>query len=155
MTESAFIPTESGYWVSEHYERLARVVQDYDPIFELFWIPPDQRETPEERKNCYAVVEHSQRGDVVVFHASEMDTPESILERLFLSDNKHGNVLDRIDAHNNAIRALEMKSKMDEAEERMDKVAWLVATKKNFIEMGNGRVLDDQLRVVREGKRDA
>lgn len=150
-----FVPTESGYWVNEHYERLARVVQDYDPQFELFWIPPEHRETFEEKKNCYAVVEHSPMGDVIVFHASELDTPETILERLFMSDNKHGNVLERIDAHNAAIKAMEMKEKMDIAEERMDKVAWLIGTKKNFIDMGKGRVLDDQLRVVRKGRSDA
>lgn len=147
-----FIPTESGHWVSEHYERLARVVQDYDPQFELFWIPPEHRITPEERKNCYAIVEHSPLGDVVAFHASELDTPESILERLFMSDNKHGNVLDRIDAHNAAIKAMQMKEELDQREEAMDKVAWLMGTKKNYIEMGNGRVLDDQLRLVRRGK---
>lgn len=149
-----FIPTDTGYWVSEHYERLARVVQDYDPQFELFWIPPEKRETPEERKNCYAVIEHSQIGDVVVFHASETDTPESILERLFMSDNKHGNVLERIDAHNAAIKAMQMKEELDAREEMQDRAAWLMGTKKNFIDMGNGRVLDDQLRVVREGKRN-
>jgi hypothetical protein len=147
-----FIPTDTGYWVSEHYERLARVVQDYDPQFELFWIPPEHRITEEERKNCYAIVEHSPLGDVIAFHASELDTPESILERLFLSDNKHGNVLERIDAHNAAIRAMEMKQRLDEAEERKEKAAWLIGTQKNFIDMGNGRVLDDQLRVVRQGK---
>jgi hypothetical protein len=149
-----FIPTKDGYWVSEHYERLARVVQDYDPQFELFWIPPEQRETPEERKNCYAIVEHNPLGDVVVFHASEMDTPESILERLFMSDNKHGNVLERIDAHNAAIKAMQMKEELDAREEKKDQVAWLIGTKKNFIDMGNGRVLDDQLRVVRKGRSD-
>jgi hypothetical protein len=148
-----FIPTKEGYWVSEQYERLARVVQDYDPQFELFWIPPEQRITPEERKNCYAVVEHSPLGDVVVFHASEMDTPSSILERLFMSDNKHGNVLERIDAHNAAIKALEMREELDRREEQKEKVSWLMKTKKNFIEMGDGRVLDDQLRVVRRGRK--
>lgn len=152
---NTFIPTESGQWISEHYERLARVVRDYDPIFELFWIPPEQRITQEERKNCYAIVEHSPVGDVVVFHASEMDTPESILERLFLSDNKHGNVLERLDAHNAAIKAMEMKESLDKAEERKELAAWLIGTDKNFINMGKGRVLDDQLQVVRRGKSDA
>jgi hypothetical protein len=147
-----FIPTDSGYWVSEQHERLARIVQDYDPQFELFWIPPEYRETPEERKNCYAIVEHTPLGDVVAFHASELDTPESILERLFMSDNKHGNVLERIDAHNAAIQAMQMKEELDRREERLDKAAWLIGTDKNFINMGNGKVVDDQLRVVRKGR---
>lgn len=145
-----FIPTDDGYWVSEQYERLARVVQDYDSQFALCWIPPDKRENPEDIKNCYAVVDVVTNS--VVFFASELDTPETILTRLFMGDSKHGNVLERLDAHNAAIKALEMKEELDAAEERQDRVAWLIGTNKNFINMGHGRVLDDQLRVVRHGK---
>lgn len=149
----SFIPTDDGRWVSEHYERLARVVQDYDPQFALFWIPPEQRSEPEDIKNCYAIVDVVTNS--VVFHAGELDTPESILTRLFDSDNKHGNVLDRIDAHNAAIEALKMKEQMDLAEERKEYVSWLMSTKKNFINMGSGKIVDDQLRMVRRGRRNS
>lgn len=145
-----FTPTDDGRWVSETYERLARVVQEYDPQFELRWIPPDQRETPTDVTKCYVI------WDVVanapVLFAGELDTPESILGRLFDSDNKHGNVLDRIEAHNAAIKALEMKAELDANEEKLEKIAWLIGTKKNYINMGNGRVVDDQLRPLRQGK---
>lgn len=145
-----FIPTDDGRWVSEDYERLARVVQEYDPQFQLRWIPPEHRENPEDNKNCYVV------WDIItntpVFFASELDTPEQILARLFDSDNKHGDVLKRIEAHNNAVKVLRMKEQMDIAEERQEKVAWLMKTKKNYINLGNGRVVDDQLRPVRRRK---
>lgn len=146
----SFIPTDDGRWVSEHYERLARVVQDYDPQFELRWIPPEHRETPEDIKNCYVV------WDIVVnapvLFASELDTPEDILTRLFDSDNKHGNVLERLDAHNKAVEAMRLKEQLDLAEERQEYVAWLMKTNKNYINMGNGRIVDDQLRTVRRGR---
>lgn len=146
-----YIPTDDGKWVSEHFERLARVVQDYDPQYALYWIPPEKRENPEDQSKCYAVIDEV--GNYVVFYAGVLDTPESILSRLFAGDNKHGNVLERLDAHNAAVRALEMKEQMDRAEERQDYVSWLIGTQKNFINMGNGKVVDDQLRVVRNGKR--
>lgn len=146
-----FVPTDDGRWVSENYERLARVVQDYDPQFELRWIPPEHRETPDDISKCYVIWDIISNAPVLF--AGELDTPEQILGRLFDSDNKHGNVLERIDAHNNAIKALRMKEQMDVAEERQDKISWLIGTKKNYINMGNGRVVDDQLRPLRRGKR--
>lgn len=146
----SFIPSDDGRWVSEHYERLARVVQDYDPQFELRWIPPEHRETPEETKNCYVI------WDIVanapVLFASELDSPVEVLTRLFDSDNKHGNVLERLDKHNKAVEAMRMKEQMDLAEERQEYVSWLMQTKQNYINMGKGRVVDDQLRTVRRGK---
>jgi hypothetical protein len=142
-----YVPTDDGRWVSEQYERLARVVQDYDPQFELRWIPPEHRTDPGDVQRCYVI------WDVVtntpVLYAGELSTPEEILGRLFDSDNKHGNVLDRIDAHNAAKQALEMKSKMDEAEAKQEYVEWIMSTKKNYINLGGGRVVDDQLRRIR------
>lgn len=139
-----FIPTDDGRWVSEDYERLARVVADYDPQFELRWIPPEYRTEPEERQKPYVIWDTVT--NTPVFFASELDTPADILTRLFDSDNKHGNVLERLDKHNAAIKALEMKAQMDAAEERQEYVEWLIGTKKNYIQLGKGRKVDDQLR---------
>lgn len=141
------IPTETGVWVNEGFERLARVVQDYDPQFELRWIPPEARTDPEDRTKPYVIVDLAT--NTPVLFASELDTPESILTNLFNSDNKHGNVLDRIDAHNAAVRALQLKEKMDLAEERQDYIAFLVKTKKNKIQLGKNRFVDDQLRPLK------
>ncbi len=139
-----FIPTETGRWVSEHYERLARIVQDYDPQFELRWIPPEARTDPEDRKKPYVIWDLVTNS--AVMYASELDTPEEILARLFMGDNSKGNVLKKIDAHNAAIKAMEMKEQLDLAEERKDYVAFLIGTQKNYIKLGKGRKVDDQLR---------
>jgi hypothetical protein len=143
----AFVPSEDGRWVSEHFERLARVIQDYDPQFELRWIPPEFRETREEKSNPYVVWDTV--ANCPCLFASELDTPEGILARLFDADNKHGDVLTRLEAHNAAVQALELKKKMDEDEERQERVAFLMGTKKNYINLGNGRIVDDQLRPIR------
>lgn len=146
-----FIPTDDGRWVSENYERLARVIEDYDPQFVLYFIPPENRDGLDDITKCYAVVDTVTNSPI--FYASELDTPEAILEKLFWSDNKQGNVLERLDAHNAAIRALQLKEQMDLAEENKEYVSWLIGTEKNFINMGGGRVVDDQLRTVRRGHR--
>lgn len=143
----AYIPTDTGRWVSEKYARLAEIVEDYDPQFELRFIPPEHRETLEDKKKCYVIWDLATNSPVLF--ASELDEPETILSRLFWSDNKQGNVLDRINAHNAAVEALRLKEEMDRRAEAREKIAWLVGTKKNYINMGNGRVLDDQLRRIR------
>lgn len=142
-----YVPTDAGRWVSEKYARLAEIVEDYDPQFELRYIPPEHRETLEDKKKCYVIWDLATNSPVLF--ASELDEPETILSRLFWSDNKQGNVLDRINAHNAAVEALRLKEEMDRRAEAREKIAWLVGTKKNYINMGNGRVLDDQLRRIR------
>lgn len=141
-----FIPTESGVWVNEHFERLARVVQDYDPQFELRWIPPQHRTDPEDRKKPYVIWDTVSNSPVL--YASELDTPEAILERLFLGDNTKGNVLEKLDAHNAAVKAMQYKEELDKREEQKDYAAFLMGTEKNYIQLGKGRKVDDQLRPI-------
>lgn len=139
-----FVPADDGRWVSEQYERLARVIQDYDPQFELRWIPPESRTTQEESAKPYVVWDTVTNS--AAFFASETDTPVAILTRLFDSDNKHGDVLTRIEAHNAAIQAMQLREELDRREEQAEYAAWLIATRKNFIQLGKGRKVDDQLR---------
>jgi hypothetical protein len=145
------IATDDGQWVNEHFHRLAEIVRDYDPYLELRWIPPGQRETDAEKKNPYCIVDT--RSGYIVMFASELDNPESILARLFSADNKHGSVLDRLDAENAAKEAFRLKEKMDEEEMKQDFVAWLIGTKQNYIHVTNPLTgeklkLDDQLRRI-------
>ena len=108
-----FLPADDGTWVSEAYERLARVVKDYDSWLELRYIPPGRR--TRDDKKPYCVVDT--RDNSAVLYASELDTPEQILARLFGADNLKENVLDRIEAQENAVRLLQMKEWEDKMEE--------------------------------------
>ena len=141
-----YVPSDDGQWVNENFERLARVVQDYDPRFELRWIPEANRETLDEKANPYVIVDVV--SNCAVMFASASETPAGILERLFMGDNKHGDVLARMEAHNAAVQALQMKEQMDIAEERKEYVAWLIGTQKNYITLPGGRKVDDQLRPI-------
>lgn len=142
------VPSEDGRWISEGFARLSEVIYDYDPRFELRWIPPESRETRDERAKPICVWDTLTNSAVLL--ASENDSPESILARLWSGDpSKQGgydNIINKIEASEQAAKVLELKAKMEEDEERMEYASWLIATNKNFINLGNGRKVDSQLR---------
>lgn len=146
-----FVPTPDGRWVSEKYERLASVINDYDPNLELRWIPPEHR-TREDKKPYCIVHKNPQNGhEYIVFHASEQDSPEQILAKLWTNDTAKNDTMAYLDSLDAARQALEMKERMDIAEARQDFVNWLMDTEKNFINTRNpftGEMLklDSQLR---------
>jgi len=127
-----FIPTDDGQWVNEGFERLARLIQDYDHNLQLMWIPPDKR-TRDDRKP-YVIFDNQTQH--IVTYASELDSPEDILTGLFMADNKHGDVLTRLEAMNNAKTLMEQKARMDQYEEEMDKAEFLHRSKINYLKMG-------------------
>ncbi len=108
-----YIPTDDGRWVNSDFERLARLVNEYDEHLEFRWIPPDKR--TREDKKPYIIVDT--RTEAAVLHASELDTPEDILTKLYLADDKFGNVLTRMEAHNLAVRIVENQKWLDERED--------------------------------------
>lgn len=119
---SIAIPTDDGRWVSEDHERIARIIQDYDPELHLAYIPPDSREPGDVP---FAVI-HTPVGkrSYVVFTADVCD--ERILERLWTSDSQRSDVLSSIDAHNAALEAIKMKKQMDYEEERNELIKSIV-----------------------------
>jgi hypothetical protein len=149
-----YIPTDGGQWVSEKYERLASIIKDYDENLEFGWIPPDKR-TREDRKP-YVVLYHDPKkpGKTdVVFYASELDTPEDILAKLWLADDKRGDVQSRMDARNAAVEALRLKKLDDDMAEARDKADFLHRSPLNFMKWGkdeHGRPIkmDDQRRRI-------
>lgn len=140
-----YVPTETGHWVNEQFARLAEIIHDYDPYLELRWIPPDKRTDPGDSSRPYCIVDT--RSNYVVRYCSDLDDPVAVLASIFAADNRHGNVLNRIDAHNNAAEAFKLKEQMELQEQLQDEAAFLMATKKNYIKH-NGKKLDDQLRVI-------
>lgn len=119
-----FIPADTGEWVSEEYERLARIIKDYDEYLELRWIPPANR--TREDKKPYVVVDT--RTNHAVLWASELDTPTDILVRLVDSDNARGDVVDRLEVRDLAIRLQQAKKWEDQLLEAREKTNFLLNT---------------------------
>lgn len=138
-----YVPTETGHWVSEDFARLAEVVQDYDSALELRWIPPEHR--TREDKEPYMI--YDTRMNTVVFYASELDTPQGILEKLFRGDTAKHNVIANLEAADAAKKALEFKQKMEEYEEMADEAKFLAQSPLNTLRF-NGKKLDHNRRVI-------
>lgn len=144
-----YVVTDDGSWVNEHFHRLAEIIKDYDEFLELQWIPPGQRTTDADKKNPYRIIDN--RNNSVVMFASERDSAEEILARLWGADNQNGSVLDRMEAKNDAQEAFNLKAKMEEQEMLNDFAAFLVETPKNYIDVrhpvtGEKIKFDSQLR---------
>lgn len=138
-----FLPADDGSWVSEKYERLARVVQEYDPTLELRYIPPALR--TRDDKKPYCVVDT--RTNTAVLFASELDTPEQILARLFGSDNAKHNVLDRLEAEDAALKALQYREWMDKMEEAAEEAYSMKQSPLHYYQF-NGKRFDENRRVI-------
>lgn len=139
-----FIPTDTGEWVSEEYERLARIIQDYDSCLELRWIPPANRTRND--KEPYVVVDT--RTNHAVLYASELDTPTDILVRLVDSDNSRGNVIDRLEVRELVIKLQEQKKFQDRLAEAHDKANFLFNTPLHTAKL-DGVKYDDSRRRIR------
>lgn len=131
----AMVPTEDGRFVSEGFLHLSEVVHDYDHNLELRWIPTDKR-TREDRE---PYVIWDTRTNSPVIYASELDTPSGILTKLFLSDNKTTNQLDRIEAAERAEKVMQMKERMEAMCEAHDISSFLIKTPLHTVQMKNDK----------------
>lgn len=131
-----YIPTDDGQWVSEKFERLARVIKDYDPNLELRWIPPAKRTREDKKPFCVVHFNPQNGAEYVVLHASELDSPEDILARLWGADSKTGDVLAKLDIHNDAAEALRLKDQQDRMAEATDRAEFLHRSPINYLRWG-------------------
>lgn len=152
------IITDDGRWVNADYAYLAEVIKDYDEFLALGWIPPEHRQ-PEVDPITGQVTEHifpyailDSRTGKVVFHIFETETPEDVLTRLFLSDDRHGPVLDRLQARNDAIEIWNAKKNMEQLQEAEDEALHMVKSPMNYYQYKHpvdGVIkLDDQRRRI-------
>ena len=124
MTSVIFDP-ESGRALSAEATRIAQVIHDYDDRLELAWVPPEKRELNEQFP--YAVIHRPDDAPpYVVMRIRETELDHRIIARLWYNDNKNGNVLDKIEKEEQAMRALELLRKEDELAEAREKAAWMV-----------------------------
>ena len=130
-----YVAAEGGRFVSSDHMRIAEIIQDYNPDLALGWIPPEMRRN--EDKKVWAVFE---RG-VIVATFEECD--ERILEHLWLHDNAKHDVLARLDAHNKAIEAINLKRQIEEAEVRQDLVASVLKSPLHRYRLNRDTVIND------------
>lgn len=135
--------SEIDGWVSAEFHRLAEVINDYDNHLWLEEIPVHVRETINDKKQSFRIIDD--RTNTVVMYADSLSNPTAILTRLWSMDQKHGNVIDRMDAANRAAEALRLKAEIDDREARMDFSAFIIKNTKSRWEH-NGKIYDDEFR---------
>ena len=114
-----------GHMLSAEHLRIAQVIHDYDERLELAYIPPEARSEREEFP--YAVIFNNPNGNrELVMKLRENEVDHRVIARLWAADNQNGNVLDRIEAEEDARKALEMLQREDEAAERAELAAWMI-----------------------------
>lgn len=124
MTTHIFNP-DLGIALSADHARIAEIINDYDPSLELAWVPPENREVNEEFP--FAVIHHPVGNPpYVVMRLRESEVDHRVLARLWANDSKFNSVLDNIERDEAARRAVDLKRKLEEQEERKEMAAWAI-----------------------------
>jgi hypothetical protein len=103
-------------FTSELHRRVAEIINDYDPTLFLAWVPPRLREMDEQFP--FAII-HQPAGQpqYVVRKLKESEVNEELLAWLWSNDTTKTNVLDRLEALDNARHALKLKEDIERDEE--------------------------------------
>lgn len=138
-----YVPADDGTWISQEFANLAEVIHDYYSTLEFRWIPPEYRTAVDSKPYCV----WDTSVDKPVFFANELDSPTSILARLFRGDNSKKDVLKDIEAMDAAQEVLKHKAWLDELEDLTDQAMFMFKSPKNYMKM-NGKKFDDQRRTL-------
>lgn len=129
---------ESGYALSADHQRIAEIIQDYDSRLKLGWIPPDKR-TGFDGKPFAIICTQDDGFEYIVVALREEDVDHRLIGALFRAAGGEGNQLDIMEAEEAARKVLQMKSQMDDFEEKQDFAKFALASRKNYIRH-NGKV---------------
>jgi hypothetical protein len=130
-------------WVSAEFQNLAEVINDYDHYLYLEMVPVADQRNLIDKSKVFRVVDT--RNNKIVLYADSLTTPQDILARLWSMDQTHGNVVVNMDARNAAIKALDMRKKMDEMEAQKDLVLFIAKNQRSRWHHA-GRVRDEHFR---------
>lgn len=130
MHDAAIYNAETGSFISSKMQRLAEIIQDYDPYLELRWIPPANRSSSDSHP--YVVVDTRNGSSAYpLFYFGETTPPEEVLEKIFLGDNTKQDVVAQLDARNAAVEAMRLKAILDERAEMHDQFHFLITSRSN------------------------
>lgn len=96
--------------VTEKHRRIDELLRAYDPYLELHFIPPGSR-GPLDTKPWAVVCRPPNAPAYTVGFFDDAD--ERLLARIISIDNAQGNVLNRVNAYNVAVEALQMKEQQE------------------------------------------
>lgn len=110
-------------------QRIAEIIQDYDPTLELRWIPPNLR-TNFDLKPFSIWQDAPGTPPYMVMAIGEDELDHRVLAALFNANNHNGNVLDKLEKEETAKRLLALKETMDYREEQEEFALWAIRQNK-------------------------
>lgn len=132
---------DSGHeWVSQEFENLAHVLNDYDHNLYLEMVPFSEWDNLVDKSKVFRVVDT--RLNKIVLYAGIIDSPTDILARVWSMDQGKNNVVANLDAKNAAAQALMMNKHMEEIEAQRDFNLFVIGNKKSRWHH-EGRVKDE------------
>lgn len=136
------LPTahDDGRFISAKVSRIVELVREYDHRLDVKWIPPNMRG---EGDAAFAVTERLKDGsEVVAFYIdSEEHFDETVLARIYESDNTKNDVQARIDAQNKAVNDVKASRQRDERYAHYDLMSSIIRSPKHTYKH-NGRKFD-------------
>lgn len=116
---------ESGRAVNTDHERIAQIIQDYNPDMRLVWIPSDQRQSTDLQP--FAIV-HSPLGrpEYIALKCREDEVNEKLLGRLIAGDLSRNDVLGQLEAEDKARELINAKKWEDTLAEKREIAAQII-----------------------------
>lgn len=138
---SKMIATDQGF-VSEQHQRIAEVLNDYNPELALVWIPPAMRETAHDREYPFAVMHFPAFGEpYIVKYVRENELDHRLIAEIWARDqSKHPNLKQKIMLENAAARAMELKEQAERLDEMAEVHTALLKSPKHTWRGPNGKV---------------
>ena len=128
-----------GSWWSANISRIVELIREYDPTLDVKYIPRDKREPGD---SAFCITERLRDGrEVVAFYVhDESEFDERVLTRVYAADNQKKDVQAAMEAHNNAIRAIERKRYEESLADAADKARFLWRTPLHTVQLGEKKL---------------
>lgn len=114
--------TENNVIVSSVHQRIAEIINDYNPELTLMWIPPGKRDEIDEH-DPFVIVHTMANGSqypVMWIPLEQMDNPQIVLGRLFAGDAAKAGGADRIEKATEAAEKADQIYRAKVASDRWD-----------------------------------
>ena len=136
-------------WVSQEFENLAHVLNDYDPNLYLEMVPSSEWDNLVDKTKVFRVVDTKRKH--IVLYASMIESPADILGRVWAMDQNKNDVVTMMDAKNRAAEALKANKMADELEAQRDFALFIAKNQKSRWKH-DGKIYDEHFRNQGSGK---
>jgi len=119
---------DSETWVSEKFQQLAEVINDWDPRLRLLWIPERNRGPGDIYPYAVGFFDNEFSEPHIILYLLEEELNSGVLGTLFNMRDNAQNVLEKLENMEQAKKIMEAKAQMEHQAELHDKARALWKT---------------------------